>query len=46
LLVRDFNRGVEQGVSPSPNFVDGWRCQQVLDAIRVSSREGRTVRID
>ena len=45
LLVRDFNRGIEQGVSPSPNFVDGWHCQQVLDAIRLSSREGRTVRI-
>ncbi len=34
LLVRDFANGVEQGVSPSPNFTDGLRCQEVLDAVR------------
>jgi predicted dehydrogenase len=45
LLVRDFNRGIEQKSSPSPSFVDGWRCQQVLDAVRESSRSGRTVAI-
>jgi len=43
LLVRDFTRGVDEGCSPAPSFVDGWRCQQVLDAIRASSREGRTI---
>jgi predicted dehydrogenase len=46
LLVRDFNRGIEEGTSPAPNFVDAWRCQQVLDAVRESSDTGRTVRID
>jgi predicted dehydrogenase len=45
MLVRAFTRGIEEGASPSPNFTDGWRCQQVLDAIRESSRSGRTVKI-
>lgn len=46
LLVRDFSRGVDEGTSPSPNFTDGWRCQQVMDAVRASSREERTITID
>jgi predicted dehydrogenase len=45
MLVRDFSRGIEQGASPGPNFTDGWRCQQVLDAARESSASGRTVEI-
>lgn len=45
LLVRDFSDGIARGVSPAPNFADGWRCQQVLDAIRESARTGRTVAI-
>ena len=45
LLVRDFNRGVDQGGSPAPNFIDGLRCQEVLDAVRESSESGRTVRL-
>ena len=43
LLVRDFTKGIEQGTSPPPNFTDGLRCQQVLDAVRESSASGRTV---
>ena len=43
LLVRDFTSGIEQGKSPSPNFTDGLRCQEVLDAVRESSATGRTV---
>jgi len=43
LLVRDFNRGVEERASPAPNFVDGLRCQEVLDAVRASAASGRTV---
>jgi predicted dehydrogenase len=43
LLVRDFTRGMEQGGSPSPNFMDGLRCQEVLDAVRLSSDLGRTI---
>ena len=34
LLVREFNAGIERGVSPPPNFDDGMRCQEVLDAVR------------
>ena len=45
LLVRDFTSGIEQGTSPSPNFTDGLRCQEVLDAVRASSETGRTVRL-
>ncbi len=45
LLVRDFNAGIERGLSPAPNFSDGLRCQQVLDAVRASSRSGRTVQL-
>lgn len=43
LLVRDFTDGVERGISPAPNFTDGLRCQQVLDAVRASSASGRTI---
>jgi predicted dehydrogenase len=45
LLVRDFNRGVDTGTSPAPNFTDGLRCQEVLDAVRLSSESGRTVNL-
>jgi predicted dehydrogenase len=45
LFAREFVRGIEEGTSPAPNFYDGFRCQQVLDAIRESSASGRLVRI-
>jgi predicted dehydrogenase len=45
MLVRDFTKGIADATSPDPNFVDGWRCQQVLDAARESSASGRTVAI-
>jgi predicted dehydrogenase len=45
LLVRDFTKGIEQGTSPPPNFTDGLRCQQVLDAVRESSASGRSVNL-
>jgi predicted dehydrogenase len=45
LLVRDFTTGVEQGTSPAPNFTDGLRCQEVLDAVHESSESGRTVHL-
>ena len=44
-LVRAFGTGIDERRSPSPNFTDGLRCQEVLDAVRLSSREGRTVRL-
>jgi predicted dehydrogenase len=45
LLVRDFTAGIEQRTSPSPNFTDGLRCQEVLDAVRESSKTGHTVKL-
>jgi predicted dehydrogenase len=45
LLVRDFRSGIERGTSPAPNFTDGLRCQEVLDAVRESSASGRTVKL-
>jgi len=43
LLARDFADGIERGTSPSPNVTDGLRCQEVLDAVRESSRTGRKI---
>jgi predicted dehydrogenase len=43
LQVREFLRGVAEGTSPAPNFYDGLRCQQVLDAVRESSASGERV---
>ena len=45
LLVREFLRGIREGTSPAPNFYDGFRCQQVLDAVRESSDTGRVVQV-
>jgi predicted dehydrogenase len=45
LFVREFVRGVREGTSPAPNFYDGWRCQQVLDAVRESSATGHRIQI-
>lgn len=45
LLVRDFTAGIDAGISPAPNFADGLRCQEALDAIRESSETGRTVEL-
>ncbi len=45
MLVRDFSRGIEQGTSPAPNFNDGLRCQEVLDAVRQSSESGCAVKL-
>jgi predicted dehydrogenase len=45
IFTREFLRGIAEGSSPAPNFVDGWRCQQILDAVRISSATGQRVRI-
>jgi predicted dehydrogenase len=37
MLVHEFLRGIREGVPVAPSLYDGLRCQQVLDAIRVSS---------
>jgi predicted dehydrogenase len=43
MLVRDFNDGIARSTSPAPNFTDALRCQEVLDAVRESSRSGRRI---
>ena len=43
LWLRDLERGIAEGVSPSPNFEDGLRTQAMLDAARESSANGRVV---
>lgn len=45
LQVREFFRGIAEGTSPAPNFYDGYRCQQVLDAVRESAATGRVIPI-
>jgi predicted dehydrogenase len=45
LLVRAFKAGIASGTSPSPNFDDAVRVQQVLDAVRRSATTGDAVAI-
>ena len=45
LLVREFVAGVKAAISPSPNFYDGWKTQQVLDGVLESSRTGKRITI-
>lgn len=45
MLVKEFTKAIGQGTSSSPHFTDGWRCQQVLDAVRKSAESGRTVQL-
>ena len=44
-LIRAFAQGIEEGVSPAPNFSDGLQSQIVIDAIRASAADGRTVEL-
>ena len=41
LMVREFERGIRDGSTPTPSFEDGAGCQAVLDAVRRSSASGR-----
>jgi predicted dehydrogenase len=40
ILVQRFLQGIAEGTSPAPNFYDGFRCQQVIDAVRESGERG------
>jgi hypothetical protein len=37
--------GIDRHTSPAPNFDDGFRCQQVLDAVHASSESGRVIKL-
>jgi len=41
--VADLMRAIHEGTSPAPDFSDGLRCQQVLDAVIEAAREGTWV---
>lgn len=43
--VKDLLEGIAKGEAVSPDFYDGLRCQQVLDAALQSANEGRWVQI-
>ena len=45
LLVRRFLQGIAEGTSPTPNLYDGYRCQQVMDAVKESNRTGQRVEL-
>ena len=45
-LISDFLDLAEGKESAVPTFLDGYRGQQIIDAVRASSREGRWVEID
>ncbi len=44
-LVRDFDRGLKEGTSFTPNFADGFAVQAILDAVRESSATGKAVAV-
>lgn len=42
-VMTDFIDAIRAGVQPSPDFTDGMRCQEVLDAVEASARDGARV---
>jgi predicted dehydrogenase len=44
-LVRDFDRGLKEGTSFTPNFADGFAVQAMLHAVRESSATGKAVQV-
>ena len=45
LLVREFTQGINHGESPSPNFLDGFHTQRILNGILRSSQTGMRVEL-
>ena len=41
----DFVRCIDEDTEMQPNFYDGLRCMEVLDAAALSAKEGRRVEI-
>lgn len=41
----DFVAAIRDNQEPTPNFYDGMVCQEVLDAVEISAREHRPVRL-
>lgn len=45
LMIEKLLRAIETGERPSPDITEALRCQEVLDAVRLSSEEGTVVRL-
>lgn len=45
LSFRHFINALKTGESPAPNFVDGLRCCEIIDAILASAEQGRWVKV-
>ena len=46
IMVQRFAEGIKKGTSPEPNFLDGFRSQQVMDGLLEAHRTGRFVPIE
>ena len=46
IMARRFAEGIAKGTSLEPNFLDGFRSQQVMDGLIESHRTGRYVGLD
>ncbi len=44
-VMTDFIEAIRDDTAPSPDFYDGMRCQEVLDAVALSAREGAPVEL-
>ena len=44
-LIRAFAQGIDEGRSPSPNFVDGLQSQIAIEGVRESAATGRVVEL-
>lgn len=43
LLIKDMLKGIREGTSPSPNFYDGLKHMEFIEALRLSQSQGRWV---
>ncbi len=46
LSFRHYANALQRGESPAPNFVDGLRCCEIIDAILTSAAEGRWIDVE
>lgn len=44
-LVDQFAKSIDDGVSYSPNLIDGWRNQQVIEALRKSHQTNSRINV-
>lgn len=44
-MVADILNSISKGENPSPNFYDGVKCQEVLEAVELSIKERRWVKV-